>query len=297
MTLPQLPDENAGRARWLNIAATAWLLLVSILAVVSSVGLSRLSEQSQASAQGGVTTGLTYMRTGQYYLNRGGSYAEMFPEVLALTDERAYVDYAFHLAPMMKDHIDEIPALIEKFGVTSFKIFMFYGSHGLHGRSSDQSSFLMIPEDERYDLAHFEFVMRGVQAAREKLADKAQHIALSLHCEAAEIMTAYTRLVEQEGARQLAAIPAGAHVVALDRTGKQLDTEALAQEIKKRLASGEHLALLVGGPEGLAPACLERAKERWALSKLTLAHPVVRVVLAEQLYRAWSIINQHPYHR
>ncbi len=105
------------------------------------------------------------------------------------------------------------------------------------------------------------------------------------------------RLIEQEGARQLAAIPAGAHVVALDRLGKQLDTETLAQELKRHLAGGEHLALLVGGPEGLAPACLERAKERWALSKLTLAHPVVRVVLAEQLYRAWSIIRNLPYHR
>jgi len=105
------------------------------------------------------------------------------------------------------------------------------------------------------------------------------------------------RLIEQEGARQLAAIPAGAHVVALDRLGKQLDTEALAQELKRHLAGGEHLALLVGGPEGLAPACFERAKERWALSKLTLAHPVVRVVLAEQLYRAWSIIRNLPYHR
>ena len=105
------------------------------------------------------------------------------------------------------------------------------------------------------------------------------------------------RLVEQEGARQCAAIPAGAHVVALDRTGKQLDTEGLAAELRKRLAGGSPLALLVGGPEGLAPACLERANERWALSKLTLAHPVVRVVLAEQLYRAWSIIQNLPYHR
>lgn len=105
------------------------------------------------------------------------------------------------------------------------------------------------------------------------------------------------RVIEQEGARQLDAIPAGARVVALDRTGKQFDTVALAEELKKRLAGGEHLALLVGGPEGLAPACLERAKDCWALSKLTLAHPVVRVFLAEQLYRAWSIVQNLPYHR
>src|SRR3712207_9315039 len=74
------------------------------------------------------------------------------------------------------------------------------GGHGLHGASSDQSSFLMIPPDERYDLAHFEFVMRGVQEAREKLTDLAPHVSLSLHCETAEIMTAYTKLVQQEGA-------------------------------------------------------------------------------------------------
>ncbi|MDH3310404.1 MAG: 23S rRNA (pseudouridine(1915)-N(3))-methyltransferase RlmH [Gammaproteobacteria bacterium] len=105
------------------------------------------------------------------------------------------------------------------------------------------------------------------------------------------------RLIEQEGARQWGAIPAGARVVALDRTGKTLDTEKLANELKKRLAVGGDMALLVGGPEGLAPDCLERAHERWALSPMTLAHPVVRVVLAEQLYRAWSIIRNLPYHR
>jgi 23S rRNA (pseudouridine1915-N3)-methyltransferase len=105
------------------------------------------------------------------------------------------------------------------------------------------------------------------------------------------------RLIEQEGARQLAAIPARTRVIALDRTGRQMDTEALAAELKKRLAGGDDLALLVGGPEGLAPACRGRADESWALSRLTLAHPVARVVLAEQLYRAWSIINNMPYHR
>ncbi|HEX3788556.1 MAG TPA: dihydroorotase family protein [Pseudonocardiaceae bacterium] len=155
--------------------------------------------ESKACAQGGVTSSLTYMRTGQYYLNRGGSYAEVFPEVLAAAAGKSYVDYAFHLAPMQSSHIDEIPELIDKHGVTSFKIFMFYGSHGLHGRSADQNSFLMIPEGERYDIAHFEFVMRGVQRARELYPDKADSISLSLHCETAEIMTAYTKLVEQDG--------------------------------------------------------------------------------------------------
>ena len=83
--------------------------------------------------------------------------------------------------------------------MSSFKIFMFYGSHGLHGRSDSQRDFLMIGEDERYDFAHFEFVMRAVQAARERLPQKAAQISLSLHCETAEIMTAYSKIVEREG--------------------------------------------------------------------------------------------------
>ncbi|MEU0555671.1 dihydroorotase family protein [Dactylosporangium sp. NPDC006015] len=155
--------------------------------------------ESKAAAQGGVTTGLNYMRTGQYYLNKGGAYRDVFPEVLERSQGRAYIDYAFHLAPMSKEQIGEIPELIKEHGVTSFKIFMFYGGHGLHGRSADQSSFLMTPEGERYDLAHFEFVMRGIQAAREAEPQIADSISLSMHCETAEIMSAYTAMVEQEG--------------------------------------------------------------------------------------------------
>ncbi|MET7879989.1 dihydroorotase family protein [Micromonospora profundi] len=155
--------------------------------------------ESKAAAQGGVTTGLNYIRTGQYYLNKSGAYRDFFPEVLERTQGRAYIDYAFHLAPMSKEHISEIPELIEEHGVSSFKIFMFYGGYGLHGRSADQSSFLMTPEGERYDLAHFEFVMRGIQAARNAAPQIADSISLSLHCETAEIMSAYTAMVEQEG--------------------------------------------------------------------------------------------------
>jgi allantoinase len=155
--------------------------------------------ESRAAAQGGVTTSLNYFRSGQYYLNKGGPYRKFFPEVLELSQGRFHVDYGFHLAPMDSRQIREIPYLIEKHGVSSFKIFMFYGSHGLHGRSDSQRDFLMIPDDERYDYAHFEFIMRGVQAARERFPDKASQISLSLHCETAEIMTAYTKIVESEG--------------------------------------------------------------------------------------------------
>ncbi|AYF75494.1 hydantoinase [Nocardia yunnanensis] len=152
--------------------------------------------ESRACAQGGVTTSLSYLRTGRYYLDRGGPYREFVPEALARMDGRSYVDHALHLAPMTREHIDEIPSLIEEFGITSFKVFMFYGGHGLHGRSAEQGEFLMLPPGERYDLAHFEFVMRGLRRARERYGDI---VTLSLHCETAEIMAAYTELVERDG--------------------------------------------------------------------------------------------------
>ena len=158
--------------------------------------------ESRAAAQGGVTSSLNYFRSGQYYLNKGGPYRDFFPEVLRLSQGRFHVDYGYHLAPMDSTQIREIPELIERHGVASFKIFMFYGSHGLHGRSDSQRDFLMIGPDDRYDFAHFEFVMRGVQAARQRFGEKAGSISLSLHCETAEIMTAYTKIVETEGRLQ-----------------------------------------------------------------------------------------------
>jgi allantoinase len=155
--------------------------------------------ESKAAAMGGVTSSLNYMRTGQYYLNRGGPYREFMPEVLKQSDGRFWVDYGFHIAPIESGHIDEMEHLALDHGVTSFKIFMFYGGYGLHGRSSSQNEFLMIGPDERYDIAHFEFIMRGAQrlmAAHQEIAD---HVSVSLHCELADILTAYTKIVEREG--------------------------------------------------------------------------------------------------
>jgi allantoinase len=166
--------------------------------IYSPLAEDALSE-SRAAAQGGVTSSLNYFRTGQYYLNKGGPYADFFPEVLDISTGRFHVDFAYHLAPMDRGHIDEIPLLIEKHGVTSFKIYMFYGGYGLHGASSHQHEFLMIDAEEKYDIAHFEFVMRGVQRAMEQFKDRRDSISLSLHCETAEIMAAYTTIVQQEG--------------------------------------------------------------------------------------------------
>ncbi len=162
--------------------------------------------ESRAAAMGGVTASLNYMRTGKYYLNKSGPYREFFPEVLSLSEGRFHVDYAYHLAPMDSGHIAEMGDLVRQFGVTSFKIFMFYGSHGLHGASSDQRDFLMIGEDEKYDFAHFEFIMRGLEQVMAANPEIRDHISLSLHCETAEIMTAYTKLVQRQG--KLSGLPA-----------------------------------------------------------------------------------------
>ena len=105
------------------------------------------------------------------------------------------------------------------------------------------------------------------------------------------------RLIAREGEKMVAAIPRGALPIALDRGGKSWSTEALAEQLRGWLQAGHDLCLLVGGPEGLAPQALAASRERWSLSALTLPHPLVRVVVAEQLYRAWSLLNNHPYHR
>ncbi len=103
--------------------------------------------------------------------------------------------------------------------------------------------------------------------------------------------------VEREGELLLAKIPKSSFVVALEVTGRALGTIELAAEIEKVGAIGKDLVLLVGGPDGLSDACRSRADAQWSLSKLTLPHPLVRVILAEQLYRAVSVIKGHPYHR
>lgn len=105
------------------------------------------------------------------------------------------------------------------------------------------------------------------------------------------------RITQQEGEKMLAAIPKGARVIALDVQGRGWSTEQLAQAMDEWRHDGRDVALLVGGPEGLAPECLAQAEQRWSLSPLTLPHPLVRIVVAEQLYRAWSILHHHPYHR
>ena len=104
-------------------------------------------------------------------------------------------------------------------------------------------------------------------------------------------------LRSREGEKILKAIPARDKVIALDVRGKSWSTEQLAEQLRSWQMSGDNYSLLIGGPDGLSTECLERASQRWSLSDLTMPHPLVRILLAEQLYRAWTITANHPYHR
>lgn len=105
------------------------------------------------------------------------------------------------------------------------------------------------------------------------------------------------QLKEAEGQQILTAIPKGAHVVALEVLGKHHDTQALSSCMAQWQMNGPDVYILIGGPDGLSQDCLKRANEMWSLSKLTLPHPLVRIVLIEQLYRGWTILQNHPYHK
>ncbi|ASA56623.1 23S rRNA (pseudouridine(1915)-N(3))-methyltransferase RlmH [Vibrio gazogenes] len=105
------------------------------------------------------------------------------------------------------------------------------------------------------------------------------------------------RILDKEGEAMLAAIPKGHRIVTLDIPGKRWDTHQLAQQMESWKLDARNVSILIGGPEGLSPACKQAAEQSWSLSPLTLPHPLVRIVMAESLYRAWSVTTNHPYHR
>ena len=107
--------------------------------------------------------------------------------------------------------------------------------------------------------------------------------------------TARALALEAQAMRK--AIPARDRIIALDVRGRGLSTGELARQLQNWQMSGDNYSLLIGGPDGIEPDLLQQAELRWSLSPLTLPHPLVRVILAEQLYRAWTINAGHPYHR
>lgn len=109
--------------------------------------------------------------------------------------------------------------------------------------------------------------------------------------------TPVERAMQDEGERLLALVPPGAQVVALLENGRPWSTKELAAKLEGWMQVGAPVCFLVGGPDGLSADCVARARERWSLSNLTLPHGLVRVLVAEALYRAWSLLENHPYHR
>lgn len=141
------------------------------------------------------------------------------------------------------------------------------------------------------------WIEAGVDEYRKRLPPELtldiREIALAKRGKNADV----ARAIAQEGAAMLAAIPTRDAVIALEVGGRSLSTPQLAEQLRGWQMAGDNISLLVGGPDGLAAECLQRATQRWSLSALTLPHPLVRVLVAEQLYRAWTINSHHPYHR
>src|SRR5690606_13493994 len=105
------------------------------------------------------------------------------------------------------------------------------------------------------------------------------------------------RVLDKEAEAIMAAVGKQDKIIALDVLGKSWSTEQLADELADWRMRGDNYSLLIGGPDGLAPQVLAQADKRWSLSALTLPHPLVRVVVIEQIYRAWTLLHNHPYHK
>jgi 23S rRNA (pseudouridine1915-N3)-methyltransferase len=105
------------------------------------------------------------------------------------------------------------------------------------------------------------------------------------------------KIVEREGEKLLNAVPPQHTLIALDERGTAWNTQQLAKQLKTWREEQHKLCLIICGPDGLSETCRQKAHQLWSLSPLTLPHPLVRVIIAEQIYRAWSILSNHPYHR
>ena len=155
--------------------------------------------ESASAASGGVTTLIPYVRTGSLYLNMGGSVKPFWKKLLEQSDGRYYVDYGYHVSPIAGQQINEMEFLLTECGAPNFgEVFMFYGIHGLHGRSDEQSRWLMLDEGDHYDLAHFDFICREAARLQKQYPELAEYIQVSWHCETPEILRAYETKIRGE---------------------------------------------------------------------------------------------------
>ena len=158
--------------------------------------------ESLSAVSGGVTTLISYFRTGHHYLNKTGSYRDIFPEVLDLSKGNFHADYSYHIAPMTTAQLDEVPWLVEQ-GVASFKYYMFYKGLTLSADSTKGRDYTMADE---YDLGHlYELMVRIAEAAKRTR----RRISLSLHCENPEIIRVFIQRVKASGLTGLQAYSEG----------------------------------------------------------------------------------------
>ena len=168
------------------------------LGIYRSLAEDALSETASALV-GGVTTVISYFRTGHHYLNKSGPYREIFPEVLSTTRGHAYTDYGYHIAIMTSEQLDEVDWLVREQGVGSFKYYMFYKGLNLTADSTRGSDYTMA---EHYDLGHLYLLMKQVSAASQAYG-RYGRVSLSLHCEHAELIRVFIDEVKRLGLNTL----------------------------------------------------------------------------------------------
>jgi dihydroorotase-like cyclic amidohydrolase len=161
--------------------------------------------ESRSALVGGVSTLISYFRTGHHYLNKTGLYKDIFPEVQQLSAGHFYTDYSYHIAVMTAAQLDEVEWLVENAGVGSFKFYMFYKSLTLSADSTKGSAYTMA---ENYDLGHLYELMTRVSQMAAKHKDKAR-ISLSLHCENPELIRVFIERTKQQGLTGLKAYSEG----------------------------------------------------------------------------------------
>ncbi len=203
--------------------------------------------ESAAAAAGGVTVMLNYVRTGSLYLNMGGSHRKFFPAMQQACEGHFHVDYGFQVSPIEHGQIAEMEYLATECGCPNFgEVFMFYGLHGLHGRSEEQSKWLMLNDGDHYDLAHFDFICREAARLQQKHPHLVPYLAVSFHCETPEILRAYEQKVRQEDVLKglqaySAARPPHSEAIAISIVGAMANAAGLTNANIMHITSREAL--------------------------------------------------------
>lgn len=141
------------------------------------------------------------------------------------------------------------------------------------------------------------WVSQGTNDYTKRLVDGIQLKLIEIPLISRTKISDLSRVLEKESSLIQEALPPSAHLIAMDMTGASFSSEEMAFKISRLLHVSSHFCFIIGGPEGLSNQILKSCHEKWSLSKLTLPHPLVRILLLETLYRSWSIIHNHPYHK